>query len=104
MIKERRNIPVDKLQLVAEALKVISHPVRLEIMEILEHSEPLTVTDIRESLEIEVEQSLLSHHLIKMKDKGILLVEKKGKFSHYRLKDRQMLKIFDCMEQCEFIK
>ncbi len=104
MIKERRNIPLDKLQLVADALKTISHPIRLEIMEILEYSEPLTVTDLRETMKIEVEQSLLSHHLIKMKDKGILMVEKQGKYSYYRLKDRQMLKIFDCMEQCEFIK
>ena len=104
MQNTKRNLSIQELAKVAEVLKAISHPVRLEILEVLEVAEPLTVSDIREKIEIEVEQSLLSHHLIKLKDKGVLQSFKKGKNSYYSICDRQVLKIFDCMEQCSFIK
>ena len=101
MLKLKRNISVDKMQKVAILLKTISHPVRLQILEVLEEREPLDVTTIRENIEIEVEQSMLSHHLIKMKDKGVLQSQKDGKSVYYSLRDRQVLKIFDCMEKCD---
>ncbi|MBL7811555.1 MAG: helix-turn-helix transcriptional regulator [Bacteroidetes bacterium] len=89
---------------VAELLKTIGHPVRLEIMEILETQEPLCVSEIQQRLETPVEQSLLSHHLIKMKDKGVLSCEKDGMHMRYRLQDRSILHIFDCMESCNMVK
>lgn len=99
-MKTKRNLSFEKLTAVANILKTISHPVRLEILEILEHEEPLSVSSIRERIQIEVEQSMLSHHLIKMKDKGILSSTKQGKHIFYSIIDRQVLKIFDCMENC----
>ena len=104
MQKTKRNLSITELGKVAEVLKAISHPVRLEILEVLEVAEPLTVSDIREQIDIEVEQSLLSHHLIKLKDKGVLKSVKQGKNIYYSICDRQILKIFDCMEKCSFIK
>ncbi len=99
----KRNISYEQLEIVAKVLKAISHPVRLEILEILEVEEPLSVSSIRERLSSEVEQSMLSHHLIKLKDKGVLCSTKEGKNILYRIQDRQILKIFDCMEKCSFI-
>ena len=99
---KKRNISFQKLAKVAEVLKAISHPVRLEILEILEVHEKLTVSEIRETLAPDIEQSMLSHHLIKMKDKGILRSTKKGKYISYEITDRQLLHIFDCMENCSF--
>jgi len=84
-----------RLTKVANTLKVVSHPVRLQILETLGVKEPLTVSDIKDTLEIDVEQSMLSHHLIKMKDNGVLTSMKKGKFNLYRLSDRQILKVLD---------
>lgn len=96
-------INVKAMEQVAHILKAIAHPLRLEILRILEHHEPISVKELSEKLEQNAEQSLLSHHLTKMKDKGILQSEKQGKYILYSLKDRQVLKIFDCMENCELI-
>lgn len=94
------KLSAEEIVRVAEILKTIGHPVRLQILEALEDKEPLSVTEIQEKLESEVEQSLLSHHLIKMKDRGILRCEKNGMNVMYRLEDRKILKIFECMESC----
>lgn len=99
-VVKRRNIPFEKLQKVAEVLKAISHPIRLEILEILEHKGASTVSEIRSQLVLEIEQSLLSHHLIKMKDKGILHSQKQGKYIYYAIVDPAITGIFDCMEKC----
>lgn len=101
MPKVKRNISTMKMAKVASLLKTISHPVRLQILEALEVSEPMDVKTIRDSIDIEVEQSMLSHHLIKMKDKGVLQSNKEGKSVFYSIRDRQVLKIFDCMEKCD---
>lgn len=101
MVKMRRRLSFDKLNNVAKILKIVSHPVRLEILEILEAEEPLTVTAIRDKVNSEIEQSMLSHHLIKMKDNGILTSYKQGKNSYYSLTDRTMMSIFDCIGVCE---
>ncbi len=103
MTRGKRNLSFEKLNKVAKILKTISHPVRLEILEILEQEEPLSVSVIRERIKAEVEQSMLSHHLIKMKDNGILKSYKKGKNIFYSIADRRVLKIFDCMESCDAV-
>jgi len=86
------------LMKVAEILKTIAHPVRLSILEMLDAHDRLTVSELKEGTEIE--QSLLSHHLIKMKDKGILRSEREGKNIYYELADSHIIKIFECMQGC----
>ncbi len=98
--RTKRNIEADKLQKIAKVLKAISHPLRLEILELLGEKEPQSVAEILE--QIDVEQSLLSHHLIKMKDKGVLDSFRRGRNIYYRLAFAQIAKIFDCMESCNF--
>jgi DNA-binding transcriptional ArsR family regulator len=99
--RSTRNIEAAKLEKIARILKAISHPLRLEIVELLEEKEPQSVAEILE--QIDVEQSLLSHHLNKMKDKGVLESHRKGRNIYYRLAFKEITKIFDCMEQCDFI-
>jgi len=96
----KRKLSANKLKKVAIILKTISHPVKLEILEILEQFIELDVTTIREKLKMKCEISMLSHHLSKMKDNGILMSDKKGKQVFYSISDRNILKIFDCMENC----
>jgi len=103
MIRGKRNLSFEKLNKVAKILKTISHPVRLEILEVLEQEEPLAVSVIRERIKTEVEQSMLSHHLIKMKDNNILTSYKKGKNIFYSIADHQVLKIFDCIDSCDAV-
>ena len=84
-------------------LKTISHPVKLEILEILQQYIKLDVSTILEKLKIKCEISMLSHHLSKMKDNGILISDKKGKQVFYSIADRNILKIFECMENCKLV-
>lgn len=93
-----RDLDAAKMARLADILKVISHPVRLRIIEFLEGREPICVGDLRDHLNIE--QTLLSHHIIKMKDKGILKSYRDGRNIYYSLSFTQITKIFDCMEQC----
>ena len=95
----KRNLTSEKLMEVARILKTISHPVRLEVLELLEKEEPLDVSTIRERLDRKVEQSMLSHHLTKMKDNGIISSYKNGKNIYYSIVDKHILKIFDCMQK-----
>ncbi len=102
MKKTKRKFSAEKLQLVAKILKTISHPVKLEILEVLETEEPLDVSTICNRIESTCETSMMSHHLAKMKDNGIVTSEKVGKQVYYKIVDRQILGIFDCMENCNF--
>ena len=72
----KRKFSITKLQKVAKILKTISHPVKLEILEILESDEPLDVSTICSRISNECEISMMSHHLSKMKDNGVLISEK----------------------------
>ncbi len=98
--RSTRNIGAAKLEKMAHILKAISHPLRLEIIELLEEKQPQSVAEILE--QIDVEQSLLSHHLTKMKDKGALDSFREGRNIYYRLAFDEITKIFDCMEKCDF--
>lgn len=102
MKSTKRSFSIEALQDVARILKTISHPVRLEILEVLEANEPLDVTSICSEIDSPCEMSMMSHHLAKMRDNGIVVTEKVGKHVHYKLKDRNVLRIFDCMESCDF--
>lgn len=103
MKETQRQFSVVTLQKVAKVLKTISHPVKLEILEILESHEPLDVSTICQKIGADCEISMMSHHLAKMKDNDILVSEKKGKQVFYRIADRHILNIFDCLEGCELI-
>lgn len=89
-----------RLEKAADILKTIAHPVRLEMLDILEVFGELPVSEIQSRLSVGVEQPMVSHHLIKMKDKGILLSSKKGVSVSYRLADPNITRIFTCMEDC----
>lgn len=87
-----------KLGKIANVLKVIAHPVRLEVIELLLQKKELTVGEIRDRLDIE--QSLLSHHLTKMKDKGVLYSTRQGKHVIYHVAIDEIATIFECMSHC----
>lgn len=97
----KRNIDAEKIEKIAQILKIISHPVRLFILEMLEDNEKMCVSDIIERTN--TEQSTLSHHLLKMKQNGILDSERSGKQIFYFIKFKDITNIFDCMENCELV-
>lgn len=93
----------DKLQVAARILKVIAHPVKLEILQILGDHQAMDVTSLCECIGAGCEISMMSHHLAKMKDNGILTSEKRGKQVFYSIADKSILKLFNCLEQTDLV-
>lgn len=92
---------IEKLERAAFILKTLSHPLRLSIVDILSQHDKLSVNEICQSLQSE--QSLTSHHLSNMKLKGILSSSREGKNIYYSLKMREVVKVLNCMDNCEAI-
>jgi DNA-binding transcriptional ArsR family regulator len=99
IIENKTDLSNEELDQLAHMLKAIAHPARLAIVDLLSRNECLHCTQLMES--IGVEQSLLSHHLSTMFDRGILAREKEGKFIQYRLADQRIAKIVACLVQKE---
>ncbi|MCY7358944.1 MAG: metalloregulator ArsR/SmtB family transcription factor [Rudanella sp.] len=75
----------------AYVLKAVAHPLRIKIIQMLSENKELTVSTIYKNLN--AEQSLISHHLINMRDKGILDIRRSGKNSYYFLVDTALSEI-----------
>lgn len=95
---EVKQLDIDKLELAANMLKAIAHPMRIAILKHLEGGRRLTVTEIHELLGIE--QSTTSHHLGILRDKGVLCSKRTGKNTFYFLKYNVLSQIVDCLETC----
>ena len=80
----------------AYMLKAISHSTRLSVISLLAKKEEMNVTEIGDHLNLE--QSLLSHHLTNMRARGILNCRKEGKNCFYSLKNKEITKILDCIQ------
>lgn len=80
---------------VAELLKVLAHPIRLRILNLLSQYRELNVMSIQE--QVAISQSLISHHLIKMNDKGVLTKIRGGKEIYYSLADPMLADCFSLL-------
>ncbi len=92
------RIGTEKLVKASELLKVAAHPQRLAILDLLGGKRRMCVSDLTAVLGIE--QAILSQHLTLMRDKGLLGVEKEGKYSFYYLQHPGFLKIIKDLEYC----
>ena len=94
----RSKITVEQLERAANILKAIAHPIRINILNLLESKDGLTVTDIYENLGIE--QSTASHHLGILRDKGVLVSRREGKNTFYSVKNQKLGTLIDCINHC----
>jgi len=84
---------------VAEVLKAVAHPVRLQIVELLEGGE-MCVGDIVEALD--GKQAITSQQLNMMKDKGVLSCRRDGARVYYRIENKNVIKLLHCInDHCE---
>ena len=79
---------------VAEVLRAVAHPVRLQIVELLEHRE-MCVGDIVDALG--GKQAITSQQLNMMKDKGVLDCRRDGTKVFYRIENKNVIKLLHCM-------
>ena len=52
---------------------------------------------------LNAEQSLISHHLINMRDKGILEIRRSGKNIYYFLVDDSVANVIDCIYRSKIL-
>jgi len=90
---------IDIAQHVAEVLKAVAHPVRLQIVDVLEHGS-LCVGDI--VLKTGHPQSVVSQQLGIMKDKGVLECRREGTKAFYSIRNTQVINLLHCVyHHCE---
>ena len=86
----------------AEVLKAIAHPVRLQIVELLQAGE-MRVGDIVEALG--EKQAITSQQLNMMRAKGVLSCRRDGARVYYRIENKNVINLLRCIyDHCEHKK
>ncbi len=78
----------------AEVLRAVAHPIRLQVIELLDQGE-MCVGAIGEALG--EKQAITSQQLNILKDKGILTSRREGVKVYYRLEDKSVTHVLDCV-------
>jgi len=78
----------------AETLKAVAHPVRLQIVELLQEGEK-SVGEIAQK--IGSKQSITSQQLSMMKDREVLECRREGAKVYYRIKNPNIIKLLHCI-------
>lgn len=103
MIQEEQLISREKLVVAARLMKILAHPVKLDILQLLGRDKSMDVSSLCTAIGAECEISMMSHHLAKMRDNGVLKSQKNGKQVFYSVKDHTVLGLLDCLKKCSLI-
>lgn len=90
-----QDISIDDLARMAKVLKLLAHPYRLKIIDLLETGGDSPVHRLMERLDLP--QAATSNHLKKMRRVGLVECQRQGKEIWYSLGDRRSLTILNCM-------
>jgi DNA-binding transcriptional ArsR family regulator len=90
------SIPADVLEHCSAALKVLAHPLRLRVVELLD-ARRLTVGELAD--ELDAPQAAVSQHLSKMRAAGLLAVERDGRSAYYRVTNPACLAVLGCIRK-----
>jgi ArsR family transcriptional regulator, zinc-responsive transcriptional repressor len=89
-------LPLDALAAAAACLKVLAHPVRLRIVDILLQGD-FTVREIATMCDIQEHQ--ICEHLRLMQNCGLLSSERHGRTVHYKVESPQLPSIVACVRE-----
>jgi hypothetical protein len=81
---EFKDLDPENLEKAANMLKAMAHPIRISIVGYLEDGE----------------QSTASHHLVILKDRGVLASKRDGKNTWYFLKHPNLKAILNSVSEC----
>ncbi len=95
-----KPIPPDTLLHCANALKVLAHPVRLRIVEVLA-AKRLAVGELAD--QVAKPQAEVSQHLSKMRAAGLVSVERQARCAYYHVTNPACTAVIDCIRQ-NFVK
>lgn len=98
----QKEIPVlldaEKIDFAAKVLKLIANPSKLAIIDYLHRRGEATVNELADLLG--QSQPLVSHHLISLKNGGIINCRREGKSSFYYLSLTEVISVLECMANC----
>ncbi|MGQ3740886.1 ArsR/SmtB family transcription factor [Bacillus sp. Fil] len=75
----------------ADILRALGHPVRLRIVQLLINKGSLNVSELQRLLDMR--QSTVSQHLIKLKMDKIVSYERKGTEIYYKVEDEKVIEL-----------
>ena len=96
MIKKTRQLDLEALSSAAECLRILAHPNRLQIVQMLLTRKKYSVNDIAEACELA--QPTTSDHLRLMQRCGLLNSEKDGRRNYYGVAEPHLGNIMACIE------
>ena len=93
-----RTLDPKGLSKAADVIKVVGHPDRLRILEVLEEGET-SVGEIQDYLGLP--QAIVSQHLAKMRGWNIVESRRDGTHVYYRIIEQKVSHILDCIRHCD---
>ncbi len=91
------EVPMEVLERMAAALKVLAHPCRLKVAEVLQREGEMAVHHLMDR--VPLPQATLSQYLNQMRRAGLVRATRKGKEMWYGIADPSVLTILDCIRK-----
>jgi ArsR family transcriptional regulator len=91
------ELPLELLERMAAALKVLAHPCRLKLVDVLQREGGMPVHGLME--ELGQPQAATSQHLNQMRRAGLVKAIRRGKEVWYEIADPSVLTILDCIRK-----
>jgi len=98
MARSRAPIDPDRLAFAADMFKLMGHPLRLRIVEMLESGGELPAGAFSDQLE--EPQPSISQHLNKMRMLGLLQARRSSGQVLYSVAQPQLFKLLQCIRDC----
>ena len=93
----KKTMPLDYVTRMSEAIKVIGHAQRIQILEHLDLVGEATVTQIVEA--VSGSQGAISQHLGKLRTAGLITCRRDNKHVYYRIQSDSVRTILGCMRK-----
>jgi DNA-binding transcriptional ArsR family regulator len=89
-------LDLKELKQSSKVFRAINHPLRLQIVRLVEENEKLTVTQIY--FKLRIEQSVASQHLAILREAEIVIPVRNGKNIMYSLNEMRIKAILSCVQ------
>lgn len=97
MAKAPQFLPIEFVEIIADAIRILGHPLRIRIVEVLDLHGETQVNKIVDLLGCS--QSVASQHLNKMRRAGLIAARREGSEVFYSLVDEHPCTIVQCMRE-----
>ena len=95
--KELIRIEYGILRRAVLTLRAVNHPLRKQILTLIDSRKTMPVTDIYQKLKLE--QSVASQHLAILRRAEIVKTERDGKFIYYSVNKRRIAQVNDIIQE-----